>query len=129
MKGVVRFGAKGKLAPRFIGPFEITGRVGAVAYQLALPLQLSGVHNVFHVSMLRKCESDVVPGIDWQLLEVREDASYIEQPVRILDRKEQVLRTKVIPLVKVQWSHHSADEASWEREAEIRESYPHLFYD
>ena len=79
--------------------------------------------------MLWKCESDVVPVIDWQPLEVREDASYIEQPVRILDRKEQVLRTKVIPLVKVQWSHHSANEASWEREAEIRESYPHLFYD
>ena len=101
MKGVVRFGVKGKLAPRFIGPFEITGRVGAVAYQLALPLQLSGVHNVFHVSMLRKCVSDVVPVIDWQPLEVREDASYIEQPVRILDRKKKVLRTKVIPLVKV----------------------------
>ncbi|MGV7994861.1 hypothetical protein PJP12_29775, partial [Mycobacterium kansasii] len=88
---------------------EITGRVGAVAYRLALPSQLSGVHNIFHVSMLRKCGSDIVPVIDWQSLEVREDASYIEQPVRILDRKEQVLRTKVIPLVKVQWGHHSVD--------------------
>ncbi|MGV7343382.1 hypothetical protein PJI17_32300, partial [Mycobacterium kansasii] len=74
MKGVVRFGAKGKLTPRFIGPFEITGHVGAVAYRLALPSQLSGVHNIFHVSMLRKCGSDIVPVIDWQPLEVREDA-------------------------------------------------------
>ncbi|XP_058104132.1 uncharacterized protein LOC131248092 [Magnolia sinica] len=79
VKGVVRFDVKGKLAPRFIGPFDIVERVGTVAYRLALPPQLSRGHNVFHVSMLRKCDPKIItPVIDWQSLAVWEDASYIE---------------------------------------------------
>ena len=127
MKGVMRFGKKGKLAPRYIGPFEILEKVGKVAYRLALPPQLSSVHNVFHVSMLRRYERDTSHVIDWQPLEIREDVTYIEQPIRILDRKDQILRTKTISLIKVQWSNHGEDEASWEREDEIKEKYPQLF--
>ncbi|XP_058106495.1 uncharacterized protein LOC131249747 [Magnolia sinica] len=112
MKGLMRFGIRGKLALRFIGPFEILERVGAIAYQLALPPQLASVHNVFHVSMLRKYERDASHVIEWQDLEQQKDTSYIEKPVRILDRKEHVLRTKIIPLVKILWLHHGADEAS-----------------
>ncbi|XP_058075738.1 uncharacterized protein LOC131224218 [Magnolia sinica] len=127
MKGLMRFGTKGKLASRFIGPFEIRECVGAVAYRHALPPQLASVHNVFHVSMLRKYERDASHVIEWQDLELQEDTSYIEKPVQILDYKEHVLRTKTILLVKILWLHHGADEASWESEVEIREKYPHLF--
>ena len=91
----------GKLSPRFIGPFEILERIGEVAYRLPLPPQLSGNHNVFHISMLRKYESDPSHMLDWTDLEVDKDASYEERPVRVLDRRDQVLLGKTIPLVKV----------------------------
>ena len=100
-RGLMRFGKSGKLSPRFIGPFEILERIGEVAYRLALPPQLSGVHDVFHVSMLRKYEPDPSHVLDWTDLEVGGDASYEERPVRVLDRRDQVLRGKTIPLVKV----------------------------
>ena len=126
-KGIVRFGKKGKLSPRYIGPFEILDRVGAVAYRLALPPNLSNVHNVFHVSMLRRYISDPSHILAYEPLDVREDLTYVEQPVQILDRRDQVLRTKVIPLVKVLWRNHVVEEATWEREDEIRVKYPHRF--
>ena len=128
-RGLMRFGKSGKLSPRFIGPFEILERIGEVAYRLALPPQLSGVHDVFHVSMLRKYEPDPSHVLDWTDLEVDEDASYEERPVRVLDRRDQVLRGKTIPLVKVLWKHHGVEEATWERELEVREKYPDLFVD
>ena len=87
----MRFGKSGKLSPRFIGPFEIFERIGEAAYRLALPPQLSGVHDVFHVSMLRKYEPDPSHVLDWTDLEVDEDVSYEERPVRVLDRRDQVL--------------------------------------
>ncbi|XP_058068553.1 uncharacterized protein LOC131217629 [Magnolia sinica] len=127
MKGLMRFGTKGKLAPRFIGLFEILERIGAVAYRLALPPQLANVHNVFHVSMLRKYKRDDSHVIEWQDLDLQENTSYVEKPVRILDRKEDVLRTKTVHLVKVLWNHHEIDKAFWEQEREIREKYSHLF--
>ncbi|KAM6580350.1 hypothetical protein CsatA_004124 [Cannabis sativa] len=101
MKGIRRFGKKGKLSPRFIGPFEILEKVGQVAYRLALPPSLSAVHNVFHVSMLRKYVSDPMHVLSYEMLELQPDLCYDEQPVQILDRKEKVLRTKTISLVKV----------------------------
>ncbi|KAL5574707.1 hypothetical protein UlMin_016406 [Ulmus minor] len=101
MKGVMRFGKKGKLSPRYIGPFEILERIGKVAYKLALPSELAAVHNVFHVSMLRKYVSDPSHVLVSEPIEVREDLTYQEQPVQILDRKDKALRNKVIPLVKV----------------------------
>ncbi|KAL5578816.1 hypothetical protein UlMin_011258 [Ulmus minor] len=101
MKGVMRFGKKGKLSPRYIRPFEILERIGKVAYKLALPSELSAVHNVFHVSMLRKYISNPSHVLERESIEVREDLTYEEQPVQILDRKDKTLHNKVIPLVKV----------------------------
>lgn len=126
-KGIMQFDRKGKLSPRFIGPFEIVDRVGTVAYRLALPPQLSPVHNVFHISMLRKYQPDPSHVLDYQPIDIQENMTYIERPVRVLDKKEQVLRTKSIPLVKVLWQYHGIEEATWEREDEIRERYPDLF--
>ncbi|GKV13749.1 hypothetical protein SLEP1_g24732 [Rubroshorea leprosula] len=126
-KGVVRFGIRGKLSPRFIGPFEILERVGEVAYRLALPPNLSEVHNVFHVSMLRKYVPDLSHVIEHVPIQLREDLSYEEQPIRIVDRKEQVLRRRVIPYVKIQWSNHTEREATWELEEDARKKYPQLF--
>ena len=100
-KGVVRFGLRGKLNPRFVGPFEILEKVGEVAYRLALPPVLSGVHNVFHVSMLRKYISDPNHVIKVVPLQLKEDLSYDEEPMKIVDRKKQVLRRRIIPYVKV----------------------------
>uniref|UniRef100_A0A2N9IE13 Integrase catalytic domain-containing protein n=1 Tax=Fagus sylvatica TaxID=28930 RepID=A0A2N9IE13_FAGSY len=127
MKGVMRFGKKGKLSPRYVGPFEILERVGPVAYKLALPPALSGIHNVFHISMLRRYVSDPSHILSYEPLQVQEDLSYEEMPMEILDRKDQVLRNKTIRLVKVLWRNHSAGEASWEREDEMQSKYPHLF--
>src|SRR5262249_16624031 len=126
-KGVARFRQRGKLNPRYIGPFEILERVGAVAYRLALPPSLDGVHDVFHVSMLRKYMADPSHVVEHPSISVQSDLSFIEHPIRILDRKTQELRTKSIPLVKVLWQHHSSEEATWELEAEVRKKYPGLF--
>ncbi|XP_028084511.1 uncharacterized protein LOC114285649 [Camellia sinensis] len=123
----MRFVKSGKLSQRFIGPFEILERIREVAYRLALPPQLLGVHNVFHVSMLKKYEPDPSHLLDWFDLEVDEDASYKERLIQILDTREQVLRGKTIPLVKVLWRHHGVEEVTWEREAEVRSKYPDLF--
>ncbi|XP_042425912.1 uncharacterized protein LOC122013751, partial [Zingiber officinale] len=124
-KGVKRFGLRGKLAPRYIGPFEILERIGAVAYRLALPPSLSGVHDVFHVSMLRRYVPDPTHVLADIPVPVQPDITYEEVPVRILDRKERQLRNKTIRLVKVGWQHHSDEEATWELEDTIRARYPH----
>ena len=126
-RGVTRFGRGGKLSPRFIGPFDIIERVGEVAYRLALPPQISGVHDVLDVSMLRKYELDPSHVLEWGGLQLEADASFEERPIQILDRRDQVLRGKTIQLVKVLWSHHGVEEATWEREADIRTRYPDLF--
>ncbi|OMO91869.1 reverse transcriptase [Corchorus capsularis] len=128
-KGVMRFGERGKLSPRYVGPFEILDKIGEVAYRIALPPQLSSVHNVFHVSMLRKYVPDPSHVVDYEPLEVREDLTYPEHPIRIVDRKEQVLRRRTIPFVKVQWSNHTPREATWEMEEDMRKEYPYLFAD
>ncbi|KAM6544229.1 hypothetical protein CsatB_013374 [Cannabis sativa] len=126
-RGVRRFGKKGKLSPRFIGPFEILEKVGQVAYRLALPPSLSAVHNVFHVSMLRKYVSDPMHVLSYEALELQSDLSYDEQPVQILDKKEKVLRTKTISLVKVLWRNSKVEEATWELESDMRAQHPELF--
>ena len=127
MKGVMRFGKKGKLSPRYIRPFETLEKIGKVAYKLALPSELSTVHNVFHVSMLRKYISDPSHVLESEPIEVREDLTYKEQPVQILDQNNKALRNKVLPLVKVLWRNHKVEEATWEREDGMRAKYPHLF--
>ncbi|XP_060959134.1 uncharacterized protein LOC133030414 [Cannabis sativa] len=126
IKGVRRFGKKGKLSPRYIGPFEILERIGQVAYRLALPPALSGVHNVFHISMLRKYVSDPTHVLSYDDIELQTDLSYNEQPIQILDRKEKVLRNKTIPLVKVLWRNSKVEEATWELESQIRELFDNL---
>ncbi|XP_057493150.1 uncharacterized protein LOC130778637 [Actinidia eriantha] len=126
-KGLMRFGRSGKLSPRFIGPFEVLDRVGAVVYRLALPPRLANVHNVFHISMLRKYEPDPSHVLDWGGLDINEEVTYEERPIRILDSRVQVLRGKTIPLVKVLWLHHGVEEATWELESEVRAKYPDLF--
>jgi len=126
-KGLLRFGMRGKLSPRFIGPFDIIQRVGPVAYRLALPPTLARIHDVFHISMLRKSLLDESQVIDSPSIELREDISYEEKPVAILDTSEKMLRGRSIKLVKVLWQNHSSEEATWEREADMRAKYPFLF--
>jgi len=113
-RGVTRFGRGGKLSPRYIGSFDILERIGEVAYRLALPPQLSGIHDVFHVSMLRKYEPDPSHVLEWSSLELDADVTFEERPIQILDHREQVLRGKTVQLVKVLWSHHGLEEATWE---------------
>ena len=100
-RGVVRFGRHGKLLPRFIGPFEILEKIGSVAYRLALPPSMSGVHEVFHVSMLQKYTPDPAHVVDWGQIEVDTDGTFEEGPVCIVDSCDQVLRRKTVRLVRV----------------------------
>ncbi|KAL4022855.1 hypothetical protein IC575_016601 [Cucumis melo] len=129
MKGVLRFEKKGKLSPRFVGPFEILERIGLVAYRLALPPSFSAVHNVFHVSMLRKYVADPTHVVEFEPLQISENMSYEEQPVEILARKVKKLRSREISLVKVLWRNHEVKEATWEREEDMRAQYPELLKD
>ncbi|KAI3672993.1 hypothetical protein L6452_39099 [Arctium lappa] len=126
-KGVVRFRKRGKLSPRYIGPYKIIKRVGEVAYKLELPEELQGIHNTFHVSNLRKCLADESTEVTLKDVKVDKTLSYIEEPETIVDRKVRKLRNKEIALVKVQWRHHKGPEATWEPEEEMRLKYPHLF--
>ncbi|GKF16392.1 putative nucleotidyltransferase, ribonuclease H [Tanacetum coccineum] len=125
-RGVRRFGIKGKLSPRFIGPFEILDRIGEVSYRLALPPQLSHVHNVFHVSLLRGYKYHPLHVVSYPFDQIREDLSYTKEPESILDRQDRVMRNKTIPFVKILWRNHPEREATWETEESIRTSYPHF---
>ncbi|KAL4025985.1 hypothetical protein IC575_014391 [Cucumis melo] len=127
MKGVLRFERRGKLSPHFVGPFEILERIDPVAYRLALPPSLSAVHDVFHVSMLRKYVPDPSHVVDYEPLEIDENLSYTEQLVEVLAREVKMLRNRKIPLVKVLWRNHRVEEATWEREDDMRARYPELF--
>jgi hypothetical protein len=126
-KGVFRFGKKDKLSPRFIGPYEILERVGAVAYRLALPPNLSAIHLVFHVSMLRKYMSNPSHVLEVHPIELRDDMIYEVQPEAIVDRQVRKIRLKDITSVKVKWKGHSHEKATWELEDKMHEEYPHLF--
>ena len=131
MRGVHRFGVRGKLAPRYVGPYKILERCGVVAYRLQLPDILSVVHNVCHVSHLKKCLQVPDEVVEIEGLPLQPDLSYIEHPVKILDEKERVTRNKVVKFYKVQWQNHSEDdhsedEATWEQENYILEHYPQL---
>ena len=107
IRGVMRFGKKGKLSPRYVGPFEVIERIGKVAYQLALLPALSRLHDVFHVSMLKKYLHDPFHVLSYESLDVDPKLTYKEKPVKILDQKDKVLRNKVIPLVKVLWRNQA----------------------
>ena len=127
IRGVRRFRVKGKLAPRYVGLYQILAKRGEVAYQLSLPEDLSVVHDVFHVSQLKKClrvleEQSLVEG-----LEVQEDLTYIEKPTQILETADRVTRRNTIRMCKVRWGHHSEEEATWEREDDLMAKYLELF--
>ena len=128
-RGMVRFGKRGKLSPRFIGPFEILERIGTVAYRLALPPNMLGVHKVFHISMLRRYTPDQAHVVDWGEIEVDTDGIFEEGPVCILDSCDQVLRRKTVRLVRVLWRHYRVEESTWEREDTMRATYSFLFRD
>jgi hypothetical protein len=122
--GMRRFIIKGKLSPRFIGPFRVFRQVEEMAYQIELPDNLSDVHNVFHVSQLKKCIHAPKEQLPMEELSVQGDLTYMEYPIKILDTLTQVIRNKVIKMCKVQWSHHGEDETTWERE---EESFTYIF--
>ncbi|KAL0290614.1 UNVERIFIED_CONTAM: hypothetical protein Sangu_2565000 [Sesamum angustifolium] len=126
-KGILRFGKQGILSSRYIGPYEIIERIGPLAYLLALPAKLSQIHDVFHVSMLRRYRSNPSHVIHEPEVEISEELTYMEEPAEILDRSVRKLRNKEIPMVKVRWIHHSPGETTWEVEEHKREMYPYLF--
>ena len=126
------FGVKGKLALRFVGPYQILERMGEVAYKLELPEGLSGVHYVFHVSQLKKYRAEMadIPlrnTVPLEAIQLDSDLTYEEKPVKILEYVSRVTRSKVIKFCKVQWSHHTEDEATWEREDDLYKDHPDLF--
>jgi hypothetical protein len=114
IRGLRKFKVKGKLSPHYIGPFRILERNGEVAYQLELPAWLSDVHNVFHISQLKKCLRVPEEQLPLEELDVQDDLSYREYPVKILDTLERITRSKRIRMCKVQWRHHAEDEVTWE---------------
>ena len=127
LKKILRFGRKGKLSPRFICPYKILERVGPIAYRLTLPLELAKLHDVFHVSMLRRYRSDTSNMLPVKDIQVQDDFTFDEEPKAILDREIRQLRNKQVPLVKVLWPHHGMEEATWELESTMRVQYPQLF--
>ncbi|GJS78386.1 putative reverse transcriptase domain-containing protein [Tanacetum coccineum] len=126
-KRVVRFGKKGKLAPRYVGPFEIVERVGNVAYRLKLPHELSCVHDTFHVSNLKKCLAEPDVQVPLDEIKIDENLRFVEEPIEIVDRDVKKLKRRRIPLVKVRWNSRQGAEYTWEHEDQFRKKYPHLF--
>ncbi|GKC78627.1 putative reverse transcriptase domain-containing protein [Tanacetum coccineum] len=126
-KGVVRFGKRGKLNPRYVGPFKVLKKVGAIAYKLELPQELSRVHNTFHVSNLKKCYSDDPLVVPLEGLQVDDKLHFVEEPVEIMDREVKQLRRSRVLIVKVRWNSRRGPEFTWEREDQFRKKYPHLF--
>ncbi|KAD4982375.1 hypothetical protein E3N88_19046 [Mikania micrantha] len=126
-KGIFRFGKRGKLSPRFVGPFKILERIGPVAYRLELPLELSNIHDVFHVSNLKKCLTDESLIVPLEEIHIDEKLQFSEEPVEVMDRETKVLKRSRIPIVKVRWNSQRGPEYTWEREDQMKAKYPHLF--
>ncbi|GJW98256.1 putative reverse transcriptase domain-containing protein [Tanacetum coccineum] len=126
-KGVIRFGKRGKLSPRYIGPFKIIERIGPVAYKLELPDKLRGIHSTFHVSNLKKCMADENLVIPLEEIQLDDKLHFIEEPVEIMDREVKQLKQSRIPIVKVRWNSRRGPEYTWEREDFFKRNYPHLF--
>nr|GEV78535.1 putative reverse transcriptase domain-containing protein [Tanacetum cinerariifolium] len=127
-KGIIRFGKRGKLNPRYIGPFKILNRIGPVAYKLELPEGLSNVHNTLYVSNIKKCLFDESLIIPMKELKLDDKPNFVEEPVEIMDREIKQLRQSRIPIIKVRWNSKRGPEYTWKRKDEIRAKYPHLFF-
>ncbi|GKC49411.1 hypothetical protein Tco_1072156 [Tanacetum coccineum] len=128
-KGVVHFGKKGKLAPRFVRPFEIIEKVGPIAYRLDLPEELNGVHDTFYVSNLKKCLADPTLQVPLDEIRVDDKLNFMEEPMEILEREFKKLKRSRIAIVKVRWNLKRGPEFTWEREDQMKLKYPHLFSD
>ncbi|GJZ86989.1 putative reverse transcriptase domain-containing protein [Tanacetum coccineum] len=126
-KGVVRFGKRGKLNPRYVGPFKVLEKVGEVSYKLELPEELSRVHNTFHVSNLKKCHADEPLVVPLDGLHLDDKLHFVEEPLEIVGREVKRLKRSRIPLVKVRWNSKRGPEFTWECEDQFRKKYPHLF--
>ena len=118
-KGLTRFGKKGKLSPRYVGPFKILKKVGHVEYELALRPHMQHIHNVFHLSMLKRYNPDFSHVIEYEPIEIQPNLSYVELPVKILDRHDKILRNKRIVLVRVLWRNPKVEESTWKLESEM----------
>nr|GEZ08046.1 putative reverse transcriptase domain-containing protein [Tanacetum cinerariifolium] len=126
-KGVVRFGKRGKLNPRYVGPFKVLAKVEKVAYKLELPQELSRVHHTFHVSNLKKCYSDEPLVMPLEGVHIDDTLHFVEEPVEIMEREIKRLKRSWIPLVKVCWNSRRGPEFTWECEDSFKKKYPHLF--
>ncbi|GJZ18028.1 hypothetical protein Tco_0554151 [Tanacetum coccineum] len=126
-KGVVQFGKKGKLAPRYVGPFEIVERVGPMAYRLKLPQELNCIHEMFHVSNLKKCLAEPDIQVPLDEIEIDENIHFVEEPIKIMERDVKKIKRRIIPLVKVRWNSRQGVEYTWEHKDQFRMKYPHLF--
>ncbi|GJZ28189.1 hypothetical protein Tco_0572836 [Tanacetum coccineum] len=126
-KGVVRFGKRGKLIPRYLGPFKVLGKVGEVAYKLEIPEELGRVHNIFHVSNLKKCYVEEPLAVPLDGLHFDDKLQFVEEPVGIIDREVKRLKRSRITLIKVRWNSKRGPEFTWEREDQLKKKYPQLF--
>ncbi|GJR54695.1 putative reverse transcriptase domain-containing protein [Tanacetum coccineum] len=126
---VVRFRKKGKLAPRFVGPFEIVEKVGLVAYRLYLPEELNGVYDTFHMSNLKKCLADPTLQVPLDEIRVDDKLNFVEEHVKILEREFMKLNRSKISIVKVRWNSKCGPAFTWEREDQMKLKYLHLFSD
>ena len=127
IRGTRRFQVRGKLAPRYIGPFKIIKKVGTVAYRLELPEEMSDIHNVFHVSQLKKCLRVPEEQVPMEVMDLQPDLQYQERPIKILDVATWQTRRTAVRFCRVQWSNDTESEATWKRKDDLKKEFPYLF--